>query len=115
MFNQALMEKIRRRVNSWVDDSIIGDVFLDASTEMRIYTHYVNNYNRGTGHASGPPWPGDARGAIHAALPWAQRAAGICVDTCSTRNATRVPRAREFPERARRNQGADGKTEPRAH
>ena len=47
VFNQALLDKIRRRVGEWSDDAKIGDIFLDASTEMRIYTHYVNNYSRG--------------------------------------------------------------------
>ena len=48
VFNQALLDKIRRRVGEWSDDAKIGDIFLDASTEMRIYTHYVNNYSRGS-------------------------------------------------------------------
>jgi hypothetical protein len=48
VFNQKLLEKVRQRVTEWSEVACMGDVFLDASMEMRIYTYYVNNYNRGT-------------------------------------------------------------------
>ena len=46
-FNQGLLEKVRARVSNWDDRTQIGDIFVAASNDLALYTHYVNNYNKG--------------------------------------------------------------------
>eukprot|EP00158_Paraphelidium_tribonemae_P006515 Partr_v1_DN27863_c0_g1_i1_m22540 putative FYVE, RhoGEF and PH domain containing len=45
-FNHTLLGKIERRVQKWNVNKKLGDVFVEYSPNLEMYTHYVNNYNR---------------------------------------------------------------------
>ncbi|KAJ6226626.1 faciogenital dysplasia protein [Anaeramoeba flamelloides] len=44
-FNQVLKTKIFERVENWNEKSTIGDLFLQMSDFLKIYTIYLNNFN----------------------------------------------------------------------
>ncbi|KAJ3021672.1 hypothetical protein HKX48_008051 [Thoreauomyces humboldtii] len=45
-FNQGLLDSLVNRVAFWHHEQILGDVFMRAAESMKLYAHFVNNYDQ---------------------------------------------------------------------
>ena len=45
-FNAQLYNELEKRINNWSPTQVLGDVFLTIGPYLKVYTTYVNNYNR---------------------------------------------------------------------
>ncbi|KAI8919188.1 hypothetical protein DFJ77DRAFT_265578 [Powellomyces hirtus] len=45
-FNQRLLDNLVERVARWHHEQVLGDVFIRAAESMKIYAHFVNNYDQ---------------------------------------------------------------------
>ncbi|KAJ3171013.1 Rho guanine nucleotide exchange factor (GEF) 17 [Geranomyces variabilis] len=44
-FNQGLLDSLVGRIAFWHHEQLIGDVFVRAAESMKLYAHFINNYN----------------------------------------------------------------------
>eukprot|EP00727_Mastigamoeba_balamuthi_P013387 m51a1_g8671 putative domain containing protein (752) ;mRNA; f:125282-128863 len=42
--HEKLFDKLRKRVGSWDDDSVMADIFLNEANWIKLYKYYINNY-----------------------------------------------------------------------
>eukprot|EP00727_Mastigamoeba_balamuthi_P007126 m51a1_g3033 putative pleckstrin domain-containing protein (710) ;mRNA; f:907717-911267 len=47
MLHVELLQKITKRVTSWSPSSVLGDLFLEAGKWIKLYRHYISNYDSG--------------------------------------------------------------------
>ncbi|TPX61245.1 hypothetical protein SpCBS45565_g07305 [Spizellomyces sp. 'palustris'] len=45
-FNQLLLDDLVERVAFWHFEQVLGDIFIRAAESMKIYAHFVNNYDQ---------------------------------------------------------------------
>jgi hypothetical protein len=45
-YNVMLLNELEKRMDNWSQEQIIGDIFLKITDFLKVYTQYVNNYNR---------------------------------------------------------------------
>jgi len=43
--NLELLEDLRKRMQAWYANQVIGDVFVKMAAFMKVYTNYVKNFN----------------------------------------------------------------------
>jgi len=47
--NKELLKRIQKKMETWTDTTVIGDVFLTISPFLKSYTQYCNNYPNAMG------------------------------------------------------------------